>query len=50
VRATKSAEALHLFGNVWRVIQGEGCLPRELKRLLLKKELMVDDSRFRVRR
>ncbi|KAH6874266.1 hypothetical protein B0T10DRAFT_541182 [Thelonectria olida] len=34
-----------LFDDVWRVIQGEGYLPRELKKIL-KDELMVSESRF----
>ncbi|KAL2187111.1 hypothetical protein L209DRAFT_752975 [Thermothelomyces heterothallicus CBS 203.75] len=45
VKATGSAQALQLFDNIWRVIQGEGYLPRELKGIL-KEELMVNDSRF----
>ncbi len=45
VKATGSAQALRLFDDIWRVIQGEGYLPRELKGIL-KEELMVNDSRF----
>ncbi|KAK3303918.1 uncharacterized protein B0T15DRAFT_557328 [Chaetomium strumarium] len=39
------ARALQLFEDIWRVIQGEGYLPWELKGIL-KEELMVNDSRF----
>lgn len=45
VKATGSVHALQLFDNIWRVMQGEGYLPRELKGIL-KEELMVNDSRF----
>ncbi|KAK4140382.1 uncharacterized protein C8A04DRAFT_39916 [Dichotomopilus funicola] len=45
VKATGSAQALQLFDKVWRVMQGEGYLPRELKGIL-KEELMVNDARF----
>ncbi|RYO77728.1 hypothetical protein DL766_005245 [Monosporascus sp. MC13-8B] len=45
VKATGSTQALRLFDDVWRIIQGEGYLPRELKGIL-KEELMVSDSRF----
>lgn len=45
VKATGSVQALQLFDNIWRVIQGEGYLPQELKGIL-KEELMVNDSRF----
>lgn len=45
VKKTGSAQALSLFDNVWRVVQGEGYLPRELKHVL-KDELMVSESRF----
>ncbi|KAJ3455186.1 hypothetical protein MRS44_013786 [Fusarium solani] len=45
VKKTGSAQALGLFDDVWRVIQGEGYLPRELKKIL-KDELMVSESRF----
>lgn len=45
VKATESAQALQLFDDVWKVIQGEGYLPRELKGIL-KDELMVNESRF----
>ncbi|KXX75012.1 hypothetical protein MMYC01_203929 [Madurella mycetomatis] len=45
VKATGSAQALQLFDNIWRVMQGEGYLPRELKGIL-KEELMVNDLRF----
>lgn len=45
VKATGSAQALQLFDNVWRVIQGEGYWPRELKGIL-KEELMVNDTCF----
>ena len=45
VKATGSAQALRLFDDIWRVIQGEGYLPLELKGVL-KEELMVNDSRF----
>ncbi|KAI8649753.1 hypothetical protein NCS55_01438100 [Fusarium keratoplasticum] len=45
VKKTGSAQALGLFDDVWRVIQGEGYLPRELKKIL-KDELIVSESRF----
>ncbi|KAJ4319436.1 hypothetical protein N0V84_006338 [Fusarium piperis] len=45
VKQTGSAQALSLFDNVWRVAQGEGYLPRELRHVL-KDELMVSEYRF----
>ncbi|KAK7407896.1 hypothetical protein QQX98_009955 [Neonectria punicea] len=45
VKKTGSVQALGFFDDVWKVIQGEGYLPRELKKIL-KNELMVSESRF----
>ncbi|KAJ3453630.1 hypothetical protein MRS44_017877 [Fusarium solani] len=45
IEETGSAQALELFSDIWKVIQGDGFLPRELK-TVLQDELMVPDGRF----